>query len=134
MPHKKAILWAVILSETSHIFCCVLPTLFSVLSLLAGLGMVSLMPPVFVEMHEMLHAYEVPIIAASGLVLLLGWVLHRHAQKVDCHDTGCHHGPCGTQKGLSHRILLIATLLFVVNVSVYLIFHRGMGVVPHLPH
>ena len=38
---RKAVFWAVLLSETSHLFCCVLPSVFSVLSLLVGVGMIS---------------------------------------------------------------------------------------------
>jgi hypothetical protein len=134
MPHKKAILYAVILSEASHIFCCVLPTVFSVLSLLAGLGMVSALPPFMIELHEMLHAYEVVIICFSAFILALGWGLFWHAQRVDCHSTGCHHGPCAPKKNTSKIILLIATALFAVNVTVYLVFHRGMGIGPQKFH
>lgn len=123
--HRKAIVWAVLLSEGSHIFCCVLPTLFSVLSLLSGAGMISMMPASLVSMHDILHQYEVPMIIASAVILAIGWGLHLYSQKIDCHDTGCAHGPCETKKSKTHIFLIIATLLFAVNVSVYMIFHRS---------
>ena len=35
---QQVLHWTVIVSAGSHIFCCVLPTLVTVLSLIAGLG------------------------------------------------------------------------------------------------
>ena len=119
---------AVILSEASHVFCCVLPTIFSVISLLAGLGMVTAVPLWLQGVHEAIHSWEVPLIVASGTIVALGWALHIYSNKIDCHDTGCGHGPCEPTKKKTHRILQIATVLFLVNVSVYMVFHRGMEV------
>lgn len=132
---KKAIFWAIIVSETSHIFCCVLPVLFSFASLFAGLGMISALPAGYVAFHDFMHRWEVPMIAVSAMILVFGWWLYFHSQKVDCHDTGCHHPPCTPQKDKTNLILKIATALFIFNVAVYLVFHRGMGVMmPHAQH
>lgn len=125
---RKTIYFGVILSEASHVFCCVLPTLFSVVSLLTGLGLVSAMPPVFYRLHEVLHEYELTMIVISALVLGLGWGLHRLSKQVDCHDTGCCHGPCAPQKDRVLTVLKIATGLFIFNLAVYLVFHRGLGI------
>ncbi|MCF8496233.1 MAG: hypothetical protein K9G62_06165 [Alphaproteobacteria bacterium] len=125
---QHTLFWTIILSETSHVFCCVLPTLFSVLSLLAGMGIIGVMPVWLQDVHEALHEWELPLIAASGAVLVLGWALESYSRKIDCHDTGCHHGPCGDKKKASIFVLKIATLLFLVNVAVYGVFHRGMGI------
>lgn len=125
---RKTIIWAVILSEGTHVFCCVLPTLFSVLSFMTGAGMIGVMPGFMVSMHDVLHHYEVPMIFISALILSLGWALHVYSQKIDCHDTGCGHGPCGPKKSKTHFLLIGATALFFVNVSVYFLFHRaGFG-------
>lgn len=114
----------ILASEASHVFCCVLPSLFSILSLLSGLGIVGAMPLWIEALHHMLHGYEVPMIFASAFLLALGWGLHVYSEKIDCHDTGCGHGPCGPKKKVSHKILYIATILFVVNVTVYFLIHR----------
>lgn len=127
---QKSILAAVVLSEISHVFCCVLPILFSVFSLLAGLGVVGVMPQIFTSIHEAMHAYEVPMIIASGFVLFVGWGLYFVSQKLDCHDTGCGHGPCEPRKKNAHIILKIATILFMINVSVYTVFHRDANTSP----
>ena len=123
---QNTVYWAILASEASHIFCCVLPTIFSILSLLAGLGLVTVIPGWLEDLHAVLHNWEVPMIIASGMVVALGWALYAYSRKIDCHDTGCKHGACEPRKITTSTILKIATVLFIVNVSVYSIFHHGM--------
>jgi hypothetical protein len=125
---QKPILWALILSESSHIFCCVLPTVFSVLSLLAGLGLVGVMPGWLENVHALLHGWEVPVILMSGAVVAFGWALYFYSKRIDCHDHGCGHGPCEPRKDTTALILKIATILFFVNIAIWGVFHRGMGI------
>lgn len=122
---KSAIFWAVLVSETGHVFCCVLPTIVSVLSLLSGLGLLSVMPAGLLAFHSFMHHWEIPIIAASAIILAGGWLLHGISLKLDCHDTGCHHGTCEPKKNNTVRLLWIATGLFTFNLTVYLVFHTG---------
>lgn len=128
---QKAIFWAVVASEFSHIFCCVLPTVVSLLSLLAGLGLFSVMPSGLVTLHDLIHDWEIPMIITSGFILALGWGLHMISVKIDCHNTGCVHEPCTPKKSRSSKLLIIATVLFTVNVSVYTLVHKnGISVAP----
>lgn len=127
----KSVFWAVALSEGSHVFCCVLPTLFSVFSLLAGLGVVATMPAFMVSIHETLHHWELPMIALSGLLLALGWGLTMYSDKIDCHDNGCCHGACELRKSKGHLVLKIATVLFIFNIVIYLGLHRTHWVQDH---
>lgn len=122
---QKTIFWAVVASEFSHIFCCVLPTVVSLLSLLAGLGLLSVMPSSLVAIHDLIHDYEIPMIITSAIVLAFGWTLHMISIRIDCHNTGCVHEPCTPKKKRSSKLLLIATLLFVTNVSIYTLVHRN---------
>lgn len=115
--------WAVVLSELSHVFCCVLPTLFSVLSLLAGLGMISVVPGFLMEWHEAIHAYEIPIILTSGAITVAAWIVYLSAKESDCHSTGCVHEPCGPRKSRAYKVLMVGTVLFVVNVTIFLFLH-----------
>lgn len=124
---------AIVLSEVSHVFCCVLPTVFSVLSLLVGVGMVTAVPLWLQNVHGALHQWEVPLIAFSGFIVALGWAIHIYSEKADCHSTGCGHGPCATKKNKAQRILKIATILFLANISIYLTFHQGMGAFVDVP-
>lgn len=121
---------AIIASELSHVFCCVLPTIFSVLSLMVGFGMIGAVPGWMVDFHSFMHGWELPLIAFSGVVIAFGWGLDWYANKVDCHDTGCAHPPCDSQKKRAHFILKAATILFVVNVAIYGVLHRGMDISP----
>jgi hypothetical protein len=132
--YKNTVLTAIVLSEASHIFCCVLPTVFSIVSLLSGIGIISALPLGWVHIHDMLHHYEVPMIALSGLVLALGWGLHWYTEHMMTDQTETHthccHGPCEPKKNKVHFVLKAATVLFVVNVSIYFIFHRELGIMP----
>lgn len=126
---QKSLGWAIVASETSHVFCCVLPTLFSLISLAAGLGLVTAMPLGLEVLHEVMHHWELPVILASGVVLLLGWGAHFLALKLDCRSTGCGHGPCTPKKRKAGKVLKLATVLFVMNFAIYLGFHHGLEAV-----
>lgn len=120
---QKALIWAAAVSEISHVFCCVLPTIASLLSLLAGLGLITVLPAGFMVLHELIHQYEVPVIIFSGMMLLLGWGLHGLSVRLDCRNTGCCHEPCKPAKRKASKILLIATGLFLLNLTVYAAVH-----------
>ncbi|MBI1301954.1 MAG: hypothetical protein GC137_09920 [Alphaproteobacteria bacterium] len=111
--------WVVVFSEVSHVFCCVLPTVFSLLTFLVGLGLIGVVPVWMDSMHHIMHDWEFTLIASSGFVLVLGWGLQFLSRRVDCHDTGCGHGPCTPKKHRAGRILTFATILFVINVAIY---------------
>ncbi|MBU0800032.1 MAG: hypothetical protein KKA05_03430 [Alphaproteobacteria bacterium] len=129
---KTAIFWAVLVSETGHVFCCVMPTIVTVMSLLSGLGMLSVMPAGLLAFHDFMHEWEIPVIITSAVILLFGWVLHFISLKLDCHDTGCHHGECAPKKISTSKLLWIATGLFSVNLIIYLALHVGQNVPPHV--
>lgn len=120
---QKTLSGAVILSELSHIFCCGLPVLFSLASLLAGIGFLTVVPGWLEHLHHALHDYEIPLIMASGVILVSGWGLHYIAKRLDCRSTGCAHEPCGPKKKRSDRILLAATVLYCTNVVLYTFLH-----------
>lgn len=129
---QKHLVWAVILSESSHVFCCVFPTVFSVVSLLAGLGVVAAMPTFMVTMHNMLHAWELPMIGLSGVVLALGWWAVWYSDKIDCHSTGCAHGACAPKKNKAHIVLKVATVLFIFNVLIFITLHKSTWFATHI--
>lgn len=120
----NAVNWLSITSEISHFFCCGIPIIFSLLSLLSGVGIIASMPLGISELHHAMHDYEVPMIIVSATIILLGWVLHFVANRIDCHNTGCGHEPCTPKKKKSSKILFIATGLFVLNLTSYLMLHN----------
>lgn len=115
--------WVVVLSEVSHVFCCVLPSLLSVLTIFVGMGIIGVMPVWMESTHHVMHDWEIPLIGMSAFILVLGWGLHFISKRIGCHDTGCGHGPCGTKKNKTAKTLKIATFLFVINVVIYLSVH-----------
>lgn len=115
--------WVVIASEIGHVFCCVLPTVFSVLTLLVGMGMIGVMPIWIDQFHDVMHGWEIPLMGFSGGVLLTGWAIYYVSRRMDCHDTGCCHEPCSPKKDRTKTILKIATALFVINVMIYATVH-----------
>ena len=115
--------WVVVLSEVSHVFCCVLPSVFSLVTILVGMGLVGVMPVWMTSMHDVMHDWEIPLIALSGGVLAVGWVLHYISRKIDCHDTGCVHAPCAPKKKHTNRVLKVATVLFLINIAIYASVH-----------
>ena len=123
---QKATLWTLILSESTHIFCCVLPTIVSIVSLLAGAGALSFIPGTILDLHDLLHRWEVPMIVFSGALLALGWGLHLISERLNCVDAAqCCHEPCAPKKSLTFKIMVAATALFLFNVAVYIVFHAG---------
>ena len=133
---QKGIVCGVVASEGIHIFCCALPTVFSVMSLLAGMGMITSMPGVIDKLHHAIHDYEIPMIIVSGIILTLGWVLYLYAKKLNCSEDGndCCHEPCAPKKNRTKVVMMIATLLFAINVTVYFGFHRDNDIDSHEHH
>lgn len=123
--HRKTLLWTLMVSETSHIFCCALPTVFSIASLLSGFGMMGAVPVGLIGLHDALHDYEIPMMVISAALLALSWGLYWYSQKIDCHDSGCVHPPCEPTKKKTRLFLVIATVLFCVNATIYVSLHQA---------
>lgn len=122
---QKPMIWAVVLSEISHVFCCVFPTLFSLLGLLSGVGIAIALPGSMVRLHDFLHDWEIPMIALSGVILAFGWAVTIYSDKLDCHSTGCGHHACAPRKSRAHVVLKVATILFLANLIIYMGVHRA---------
>lgn len=119
---------AVIASESTHVFCCVIPTIVTLISVLASAGVISQVPVFMLDFHEILHHYEIPIIAGSGFMLVLGWILYAISRRIECQKPHCepHETVCGPQKNNSRAVLIGATLIFILNITVYLTVHVGL--------
>lgn len=128
---QSVLYWVIVVSASSHIFCCVLPTAVSLLGLVTGVGMISSSLPWFEHVHHVIHRYETPLLVFSGMMLALGWGVQMYSQHIDCHDTGCTHGSCAPQKKRAALILYIATGLFVFNILSFLFLAHDA---PHIHH
>ncbi len=121
--HAGKLYLTLLISQAGHVFCCGIPLVVSALSLLTGLGVMSAMPVGLERLHHIMHGYEFEMIVFSAVVLLAGWGLYLYSEHVDCHDTGCSHGPCEPQKKRVNKVLIVATVLFLVNLVVFFGFH-----------
>lgn len=121
---QSIIYWFCVTSEISHFFCCGLPIVFSILSLLSSAGLTAAMPLGLEELHHAMHDYEIPMIMVSSAILVMGWALHYVAYRIDCRSTGCAHGPCAPKKKRSGKVLIIATILFALNLLGYITLHH----------
>lgn len=134
----KSLLTSVIVAETTHVFCCVLPTLVTLISLAGSISSSIALPGILLDIHEWLHDFEIPVIIFSGVTLALGWGMYMLAKRIECARPHCtpHETSCSPQKKNAHLILMIATILFVANVTIYITVHRGMDVnsIPHSDH
>lgn len=120
---RRNIIWLVVASELSHLFCCVLPTLAAVLSLAVGVG---LLPTAFTRLHDVIHGYEIPIIIFSAVMLGLGWWAYGLAKRTDCHSLGHDEHACHRTTDRSRVFLLIGTALFVMNLCIFLTLHMSL--------
>lgn len=121
---RRNIVWFVIASEVSHLFCCVLPTLAALLSLAVGVG---LLPTAFTALHDVIHGYEIPIITFSAIMLGLGWWAYWLARRTDCHALGHDEHACHKTTDRSKVYLLIGTVLFVMNFLIFITLHSSLN-------
>ena len=121
---QSTLSWIVVGSQVGHLYCCVLPGIFSIMTLLTGMGLVGALPIWAEELHHVMHDWEKPLLIGSAIVLALGWIIQVVSWRIDCRDTGCaHNEPCAPKKNRSARILVFATILFVVNIVIFFGFH-----------
>lgn len=127
LKSQKAIYWTVIMSETGHLFCCALPAILGILSFFSAFGMIGIVPHVLLDLHDFMHRWEVPVIAFSAALLGFGWWLYRNSLKLDCStEHTCGHPPCKPKKDRTKIVLLVASVLFGFNFTLYLFFHDGV--------
>lgn len=113
-----------VLTGSSHVFCCVLPTVVGIVNVFANLGMFSLWVPQFTALHDLMHDHEMTILMVSGVMLGIAAIVDMISIQIDCHSTGCTHGSCEPAKDRATMILLVATLLFAFNTASYFFAHQ----------
>lgn len=104
------------LTAFGHFFCCVLPLVATFTSLAATAGLVAINSP----MIQWFESHEVQIFIIAGLMILVSGIIQFVSEKIDCHDTGCVHEPCAPKKNWSHKLFVASTILYSVNLVVFL--------------
>ena len=113
----------VIMGSLMHIFCCGLPLLLSITSFATTLGISSL--SIFeVGWFEPIENY---VLIIMGLMLALTYFVNRSSKKLDCTEDGsCTHPPCDEKKDISGYLLKIATVLYLVNIAIFVLNKLGV--------
>lgn len=112
-----------IFSELSHVFCCVLPSVFTIATVLVGMGAIGAIPLWMEDFHIAMHGWEIPMIIFSASILAMGWFVYFYTRRVKFYTGGCGHDSCDSRKVNNGRILKIATVLFLVNIAIYGVTH-----------
>ncbi|MGI9388141.1 MAG: hypothetical protein ACR2OX_11990 [Methyloligellaceae bacterium] len=112
-----------IAAELSHVFCCGLPVVVALLSAGAQVGLGS----GFLFIHDIMHAYERPILAGSGLLLVAGLILQYVSFRIDCRNTGCAHSDCAPKKMQVSWIFRIAVVMYAANLAFYFLSGHGLA-------
>jgi len=105
----------------SHVFCCGLPALMNIIALAVGAGALTAVAPWVGNIHLFMHQFELPLLIFSGLALLVGVVAQWVSARRDCGTQTCGHDSCAPKKQPSRWILMIAALLFLGNLTFYLV-------------
>lgn len=108
----------VILGSVMHLFCCGLPFLLSITSLATAIGISSL--EIFnVEWFEQIENY---LLVIMGVMLGLTYFVNRYSKRLDCQENDlCTHPPCDEKKDISGYFLRIATVLYVLNILLFIL-------------
>ena len=107
---NKAVKIGIIASLVPHLFCCVLPIVLSVMSLVA---------PEFAHTSVLPTWIEPWLFVFSALMLGVSWVLVVR----DCH-CDCAHCNDGAGHRRQKIILGVITLIFIISVVLHILSHK----------
>lgn len=119
--------YTVLISQLGHVFCCGVPALVSVLSLVIGFGLIGSVPGILGDLHQSVHIWEKSILIFSGSMLTFGWALDNFSRHMVHEKQGCSHKSCHTKKQKNSRILIFSSVLFAINIFLYLYAHGMMA-------
>lgn len=126
---QSGIFYTILASEIGHVFCCVIPTVLSLLALGASYGLVATLPDFLVSFHSFMHQWEKLVILVSGTLLALGWLLYWLSLRIngaaDC--CGGDHTKTGKTGNKTVLVMSVASVLFCLNLGIYLGVHQGAG-------
>ena len=107
-------------SAFSHLFCCFLPGVLSILTLIASSGAAA----VTLEDFGIPEAWHDDIIKFSATVLIISGIMNFISWRIDCREDGnCTHEPCETKKNTYLKLYLFSVVFFFINVSIHYGFH-----------
>ncbi len=110
-----------VLSLVSHFFCCFLPGVISVLTLITLSGSMVLTMEDF-GIPEYVHE---EMIFISAAVLLFSGIINYISWKLDCRAVGgCSHEPCAPKKAKYFKLYAYSVVFFVLNAVIHFSLHE----------
>ena len=124
---QTTIFYSILASEAGHVFCCVIPTVLSLLALAASYGIIITVPGFVFSIHKYMHEWEQLVIILSGLLLVFGWALFMLNKRIESRHDCCSKSKCETKTNKAQIVMVIASALFIVNVTAYTFLHGSMN-------
>lgn len=93
----------------------------NIIALSAGAGALTAVAPWVGNIHLFMHRFELPLLIFSGFALLVGVLAQWISARRDCGMQACGHESCVPKKQPARWVLTVAALLFLGNLTFYLI-------------
>jgi hypothetical protein len=106
-------------SLISHFFCCFLPGVISLITLitLSGATVITMEDfgiPEYV--HEKMIYISFVVLIVSGLANIVSY-------KIDCREMGCVHGACAPKKSKYFKLYAYSVVFFLLNAVIHFTLH-----------
>lgn len=120
--YKQFSSYLVIFSAISHLFCCFLPGVLSVVTLIASSGSAI----VTLDDLGLPEKYHADIITFSFVMLVVSGVMNYISWRIDCRKDGhCVHEPCKPKKKGYLKLYFASVIFFLINVAIHFGTHLG---------
>lgn len=109
-----------LLSIGAHIFCCGVPTIAALLSLISTAGMTGVLA--IEHLTDLTETWHQAAFYFSTAMVLLAVTSYVIARRRDCVAEGhCAHEPCAPKKTTGWKRLALSLVLYAANVGVFLL-------------
>ncbi len=108
--------YLLVLTCSTHLFCCGIPFVLSITSLTSSLGFTSL----FFNDLEWFEKFETYSLIFTLIILSLFALAELNSRKLNCaKDANCDHPPCDNKKRLVRLNLILSAIIFSFNALVF---------------
>jgi hypothetical protein len=106
-------------SLISHFFCCFLPGVISLVTLVTLSGAAVITMEDF-GIPEYVHEKMIYI---SFVVLVISGLANYASYRIDCRETGCVHGACAPKKSIYFKLYGYSVAFFILNAVIHFTLH-----------
>ena len=117
-------------SLVSHFFCCFLPGVISLVTLVTLTGSAVITMEDF-GIPEYIHEKMIYI---SFVVLVMSGIVNYISYRIDCRDMGCVHGSCAPKKSKYFKLYAYSVAFFLLNAAIHFGLHTDHDHEHHEKH